>query len=156
LTPFANFNTVDMQVIAAQWDKINVKLNFKIVQSAVLTQDAIAGNYDVLPQGLLQSVDDPSQDIAQLLLPSSLRRYHSITDDQVATLYNQQARTLDPAARRQITQQLEKYVLFDKVYVMTPGWQMQPEIILNTVQNIPLRRQFYSNVNRHEQTWLLR
>ena len=99
LTPTLPGAAQDMQVMASQLHKIGVALDIKVRDFLLLPQDAASGNYEMLSDGLLQPVDDPSQDVGQLMLGNSPRLYHKILDPEVQKMYDQQARLLDSVTR---------------------------------------------------------
>lgn len=113
-----------------QWRRIGVNVEHSQVETKVYFDSMVEGKFDVASYPATEPVDDPSAQYAYYLTNDKSKiSYSRHTDKKVDELWDAQSREMDPAKRKVIIQELERYLL-DKAYVLSLNW-WQRIIVLN-------------------------
>ncbi|MEZ5818161.1 MAG: ABC transporter substrate-binding protein [Hyphomicrobiaceae bacterium] len=123
-----------------QWRRIGVETEHVQVETKLWYDGMSNGNFDVAVQNVSDFVDDPNAQFNTLLSKHvSSIAYSQHGDKKIDEMYEQQARTLDPAARLKIVHDLERYTLtqaynvpllwYQRIVVnnkKVKGWELPP------------------------------
>jgi peptide/nickel transport system substrate-binding protein len=113
-----------------QWRRIGVTVEHSQVETKTFFDSLVEGKFDVAFYAATEPADDPSAQYAYYLTnKKSQISYSRHTDTKVDELWDAQSRALDPARRKAIVFELERY-LIDKAYVLPLNW-WQRIIVLN-------------------------
>jgi peptide/nickel transport system substrate-binding protein len=107
-----------------QWRRIGVEAEHTQLETKLYFDAAAQGNFDVLVEFISDFADDPSAQFDRFLTadrsPQSTSRHH---DTRLNDLFDQQAGSIDPAQRRTITDEFQKYELTQAYSSPLLWWQ---------------------------------
>jgi len=113
-----------------QWRQIGVTVTQELPENARFFAARDAGNYDIIPEGGADYLDEPSLQLAAALsYDLNPQNGSRAIDRKVDELFEKQARELDPAKRKAITTELENY-LIDQAYRIPLFWG-KPSIVMD-------------------------
>ena len=95
-----------------QWRRIGVEAEHSQVETKLWFDGMAAGTFDVAVQNVSDFVDDPTAQFNTLLSKHvSTIAYSRHTDRKIDEMYDKQSKTVDPAERLKIVNELERYTL---------------------------------------------
>ncbi len=112
-----------------QWRRVGVVVEHEQLETK-LYQDRVAnGDFDVAVEFQADFIDDPTAQFSKFLTKMlSPAGYSGHTDTKIDEMYERQRRTIDPAARTKIVNEMERYALTKAYNVPILWWQ---RIIVN-------------------------
>ncbi len=130
--------------LVEQWRQIGVTTDHQQVETAAWQNAQNSGNFDVVLEAMAEHADDPSIVFARYIsYDKAPINYSRAIDRKVDTLYEQQSRTMDKAARKAIVGDLERHLLQEaftipvfwtnRIVAVAPevqGWKMMPSHFL--------------------------
>ncbi|MEQ1649023.1 MAG: ABC transporter substrate-binding protein [Hyphomicrobiaceae bacterium] len=118
--------------VVDQWKRIGVEADHKQLETKLYFDAQAKRDFDVTIEFIAEFVDDPSIQLQKLL--SSEKSKSALpghSDKVIDELFEKQARTVDPAARIKIVQELDKRVTDQAYAAMLFWWQ---RIIVNNAK----------------------
>ena len=113
LTPYTTFGVF----LLDQWRRIGLTVEQDLVETAPWQNARDHGDYDVMVEAMSEHSDDPSVLLVHFLSADrSPINYSGSIDRTVDDLFDQQQRTLDPAARQKIVWQMHEHMLEQGVF----------------------------------------
>ncbi|MBI2885854.1 MAG: ABC transporter substrate-binding protein [Chloroflexi bacterium] len=94
-----------------QLKQVGVTSTIKIMDSGPAYDAAVKLDFDMLPWGHGLALDDPDAHYSELYLCGAPRDYSGMCDQKVTELFNKQSQELDPAKRKQLVWDLERYAV---------------------------------------------
>lgn len=95
-----------------QWKRIGIETEHVQVETKLWFDGLAAGTFDVAVQNISDFADDPTAQFNTLLSKHvSSIAYSRHTDRKIDDMYDKQSKTLDPAERMKIVNELERYTL---------------------------------------------
>jgi peptide/nickel transport system substrate-binding protein len=105
-----------------EWRKIGVSTEHAQVETKVYFDSLVSGSFDVAIWPLTEPADDPTAQLYYFIShQASTMSYARHTDKKVDEFYAQQNRTLDPAERKRLVQEADRYIL-SQVYEVPILW----------------------------------
>jgi peptide/nickel transport system substrate-binding protein len=138
-----------------QWRQIGVNARQEQPENTAFFGARAGGQFDVIFDAMNDYVDDPSLYFAQFL--SVDRARHNIsrsTDRELDSLYDQQARSFDPAERRALAQRFEARML-EQATSIPYFWSLRIIPLANEVQGWRLTPSYFLDQDL-AQIWLKR
>jgi peptide/nickel transport system substrate-binding protein len=135
-----------------EWRKIGVEVDNRPLETAAWFNDGQnTGNFELIVAPTVEFMDDPDQFLGRYATGST-QNWGRFSDPQVDDLFSRQARTLDPAERKRLINQIEKIVL-DKVYFMPGLWWTRNLVHWTKVKNYVAPPNHYTN-QKLQDVWL--
>lgn len=95
-----------------QWKRIGVEAEHVQVETKLWFDGMAAGNFDVAVQNISDFADDPTAQFNTLLSKkASAIAYSRHTDTKIDEMYERQSQIMDPKARLELVNELERYTL---------------------------------------------
>jgi peptide/nickel transport system substrate-binding protein len=120
-----------------QWRQIGVRATHQQLELAAWYQAQASGAFDAFVDSFAQYSDDPTTVLSKYISmdrsPSAAAR---VTDRELDRLFDEQARTVDKAARRALVRQFEAR-LFSQNYAVPILWWQRILVMHRRVQNYP-------------------
>ncbi len=142
--------------VTDQFKQIGVNAPMKILDSGPAYDAAVKLEFDILPWGHGLALDDPDAHYSELYLCGAPRDYSGMCDQKVTELFDKQSVELDPAKRKQLVWDLEKYAVPLSIKLVlawtsyqNPKWSHVKGYVLG-----PLAKTTGENVNHYKQVWL--
>ncbi len=105
-----------------EWRKIGVSTEHMQVETKVYFDSLVSGNFDVAIWPLTEPADDPTAQLYYFIShQASTMSYARHADKKVDEFYEKQNRTLDPAERKRLVQEADRYIL-SQVYEVPILW----------------------------------
>ena len=109
-------------LIIDEWRKIGVLTEHVQVETKMYFDSLVSGNFDVAIWPLTEPADDPTAQLDYFIShQASTMSYARHTDKKVDEFYEKQNRTLDPAERKRLVQEADRYIL-SQVYEVPILW----------------------------------
>jgi peptide/nickel transport system substrate-binding protein len=113
LSPYSEFGVF----LLDQWRRIGLNVEQDMVETGPWQNARNHGDYDVMVEAMSEHSDDPSVLLVHFLSADrSPINYSGSIDRTVDDLFDQQQRTLDPAARQKIVWQMHEHMLEQSVF----------------------------------------
>jgi peptide/nickel transport system substrate-binding protein len=107
-----------------QWKRIGVETEHSQIETKLFFDAMKDGNFDVLVEFISDFADDPTAQFDKVLTKKKSGQAASgHTDQKVDDLFEKQARTVDPAERKKIVNELERYALTQSYSIPLLWWQ---------------------------------
>ncbi len=107
-----------------QMRRIGVTVEHNQLETKLYLDALQAGNFDVAIEFNSDFMDDPTQQFSKFLTKkASPTAYSGHEDAKIDELYEKQRRTLDPAERKKVVNELDKYVITTAYNVPLLWWQ---------------------------------
>jgi peptide/nickel transport system substrate-binding protein len=127
LSPYTEFGVF----LIDQWRRIGLDVEQDLVETGPWQNMRNHGDYDVMVEAMSEHSDDPSVLLVHFLSADrSPINYSGSIDRTVDDLFDQQQRTLDPAARQQIVWKIHEHMLEQSVFA--PVFWAHRDIALST------------------------
>jgi peptide/nickel transport system substrate-binding protein len=95
-----------------QWKKIGVTVQHEQLETKLYQEQCLAGNFDVAIEFVNDFTDDPTAQFAKYLTKAtSPIGFSGHEDKRLDQMYEDQRRAIDPAQRKKIVNEMEKYAL---------------------------------------------
>jgi peptide/nickel transport system substrate-binding protein len=143
----------DFAVFAIQeWRKIGVEVENRPLETAAWFSDGQnTGNFELIVAPTVEFADDPDQFLGRYATGST-QNWGRFSDPRVDDLFSRQARTLDPAERKKLCNEIEKLVL-ENAYYMPGLWWTRNVVHLTKVRNYVAPPSHYTN-QKLQDVWL--
>ncbi len=139
--------------VVDQWKRIGVETNHQQLETKLYFDAQAQGNFDVTMEFIADYVDDPSihfqKVVSKAKSPSALPGH---TDKLVDDLFDKQAGTIDPVARRKIVHELERHVL-DQAYIGMLYWWQRSIVIHSKIKGWELHAAHFTGMDL-QNVWL--
>ena len=143
----------DFAVYAIQeWRKIGVEAEHRPLETAAWFADGRdKGNFEAIVSGVFGYMDDPDFFLERYTTgdPNNWGRF---SDPRIDDLFSRQARTLDPAERKRLINEVEKIVL-ENAYYIDGLWWRRAVVHWAKVKNYVAPPNHYSN-QKLQDVWL--
>lgn len=107
-----------------QWRRIGVETEHSQLETKLFFDAMKDGNFDVLVEFISDFADDPTAQFDKVLTKKkSSQAASGHTDEKVDDLFEKQARIVDPAERKKIVNELERYALTQSYSIPLLWWQ---------------------------------
>jgi peptide/nickel transport system substrate-binding protein len=146
--PYQDFAVFVMQ----EWRKIGVEVDHRPVETAAWFADGRdTGNFELMVFPPVEFMDDPDLWLS-IYTKGDSRNWGRMSDPKVEDLFARQARTLDPAERKKLVNEVDKIVLENAYYL--PGlWWTRNLVHWTKVKNYVAPPNYYSN-QKLQDVWL--
>jgi peptide/nickel transport system substrate-binding protein len=135
-----------------EWRKIGVEAENRPLETAAWFNDGQnTGNFELIVAPTVEFSDDPDQFLGRYATGST-QNWGRFSDPQVDDLFSRQARSLDPAERKKLINQMERIVL-DNAYFMPGLWWSRNLVHWTKVKNYIAPPTHYTN-QRLQDVWL--
>jgi peptide/nickel transport system substrate-binding protein len=144
---------IDFGVFAIQeWRKIGVEAEHRPLETAAWYVDGRdQGNFELIVSGIFGYNDDPDV-FLERYVTGSTQNWGRFSDPRIDDLFARQQRTLDPAERKKLVNEIEKIVLDNAYYI--PGlWWRRSVVHWAKVKNYVAPPNHYSN-QKLQDVWL--
>jgi peptide/nickel transport system substrate-binding protein len=143
----------DFAVFAIQeWRKIGIEVENRPLETAAWFSDGQnTGNFELIVAPTVEFADDPDQFLGRYATGST-QNWGRFTDPRIDDLFSRQARSLDPAERKKLCNEIEKLVL-ENAYYMPGLWWTRNVVHLTKVKNYVAPPSHYTN-QRLQDVWL--
>ncbi|MGH7308954.1 MAG: ABC transporter substrate-binding protein [Candidatus Rokuibacteriota bacterium] len=144
---------IDFAVFVVQeWRKIGVEAEHRPMETAAWFADGRdTGNFEAIVNGTFNYMDDPDLFLERYKTGDS-NNWGRFSDPRIDDLFARQARTLDPAERKRLVNELEKVVLENAYHI--PGlWWARSVVHWAKVKNYVAPPNHYSN-QKLQDVWL--
>jgi peptide/nickel transport system substrate-binding protein len=143
----------DFAVFAIQeWRKIGVEVENRPLETAAWFSDGQnTGNFELIVAPTVEFADDPDQFLGRYATGST-QNWGRFSDPRIDDLFSRQARTLDPAERKKLCNEIEKLVL-ENAYYMPGLWWTRNVVHLTKVRNYVAPPSHYTN-QKLQDVWL--
>jgi peptide/nickel transport system substrate-binding protein len=143
----------DFAVFAIQeWRKIGVEVENRPLETAAWFSDGQnTGNFELIIAPTVEFADDPDQFLGRYATGST-QNWGRFSDPRIDDLFSRQARTLDPAERRKLCNEIERLVL-ENAYYMPGLWWTRNVVHLTKVRNYVAPPSHYTN-QKLQDVWL--
>lgn len=95
-----------------QWRRVGVTAQHEQLETKLYFDQIAAGNFDVAVEFINDPNDDPTQQFAKYLTrKASSIGYSGHEDAKLDEMYDRQRRTIDPAERKKLVNEMERYAL---------------------------------------------
>jgi peptide/nickel transport system substrate-binding protein len=143
----------DFAVYAIQeWRKIGIEVENRPLETAAWFSDGQdTGNFELIVAPTVEFADDPDQFLGRYVTGST-QNWGRFSDPRVDDLFSRQARTLDPAERKKLCNDIEKLVL-ENAYYMPGLWWTRNVVHLTKVKNYVAPPSHYTN-QKLQDVWL--
>src|SRR2546423_83926 len=135
-----------------EWRKIGIDVENRPLETAAWFNDGQnTGNFELIVAPTVEFMDDPDQFLGRYSTGST-QNWGRFSDPQVDDLFSRQARTLEPAERQKLVNQLQKVVL-ENAYYMPGLWWMRNVVHWAKVKNYVAQPSHYTN-QKLQDVWL--
>ncbi len=144
---------IDFAVFVVQeWRKIGVEAEHRPLETAAWFADGRdTGNFEAIVNGTFNYMDDPDLFLERYQTGDS-NNWGRFSDPRIDDLFARQARTLDPAERKRLVNEIEKIVLENAYHI--PGlWWARSVVHWAKVKNYVAPPNHYSN-QKLQDVWL--
>ncbi len=145
--PYTDFAVYVIQ----EWHKIGVEATHQPLETAAWFDDGKKGNFDAMVFPPVEFMDDPDLWLSTYTTGDT-RNWGGISDAKVDELFVRQARTLDPAERKKLVNEIEGIVL-DNAYYLPGLWWTRNLVQWAKVKNYVAPPNYYSN-QKLQDVWL--
>ena len=146
--PYQDFAVFVIQ----EWRKIGIEADHRPLETAAWFADGRdSGNFELIVLPTVESSDDPDLFLRRYTTGDT-QNWGRFTDPGIDDLFSRQARTLDPAERKKLIQQIQKSVL-EKVYYMPGLWWSRNVVHWAKVKNYVAPPNHYAN-QKLQDVWL--
>src|SRR5881409_895772 len=146
--PYIDFGVFVIQ----EWRKIGIEAEHRPLETAAWFADGRdRGNFEVIVNGVFNYADDPDL-FLERYTTGDTNNWGRFSDPRIDDLFARQARTLDPAERKKLVNELEKIVLENAYHI--PGlWWARSVVHWAKVKNYVAPPNHYSN-QKLQDVWL--
>ena len=109
------------------------------------------GNFELIIAPTVEFMDDPDQFLGRYVTGST-QNWGRYSDPRLDDLFSRQARTLEPAERQKLVNELQKVVL-ENAYYMPGLWWMRNVVHWAKVKNYVAQPSHYTN-QKLQDVWL--
>jgi peptide/nickel transport system substrate-binding protein len=135
-----------------EWRKIGIEAENRPLETAAWFNDGQnTGNFELIVAPTVEFMDDPDQFLGRYATGST-QNWGRFSDPQIDDLFSRQARSLDPAERKKLINQLEKIVL-DNAYSMPGLWWTRNLVHWTKMKNYIAPPNHYTN-QKLQDVWL--
>jgi peptide/nickel transport system substrate-binding protein len=135
-----------------EWRKIGIEVENRPLETAAWFNDGQnTGNFELIVAPTVEFMDDPDQFLGRYATGST-QNWGRFSDPQIDDLFSRQARTLDPAERKKLINQIETIVL-EKAYFMPGLWWTRNLVHWTKVKNYVAPPNHYTN-QKLQDVWL--
>jgi peptide/nickel transport system substrate-binding protein len=135
-----------------EWRKIGVEVEHRPLETAAWFSDGQnTGNFELIVAPAVEFMDEPDQFLGHYA-SGSTQNWGRFSDPRVDDLFSRQARTLDPAERRRLINEMEKIVL-ENAYFMPGLWWSRNLVHWTKVKNYIAPPNHYTN-QKLQDVWL--
>ncbi len=147
----------DALVLKDHWEKAGLKVNFTIKGGPIeFTQKRISGEFDIYYVPASSAGDDPDFVLGRFFPTGAGENFGRHSDSEIDRLYNLQQRTIDFAKRKEIAQELQRYILttgnWHPKVAWAGSWQARSPRIRN---HTLLCGNAYCSRVRYEDIWVV-
>jgi peptide/nickel transport system substrate-binding protein len=146
--PYIDFGVFVIQ----EWRKIGVEAEHRPLETAAWFADGRdQGSFEVIVNGVFNYMDDPDL-FLERYTSGDTNNWGRFSDPRIDDLFARQARTLDPAERKRLVNELEKIVLENAYHI--PGlWWARSMVHWAKMKNYVAPPNHYSN-QKLQDVWL--
>jgi peptide/nickel transport system substrate-binding protein len=143
----------DFAVFAIQeWRRIGIEAENRPLETAAWFNDGQnTGNFELIIAPTVEFMDDPDQFLGRYVTGSA-QNWGRYSDPRLDDLFSRQARTLEPAERQKLVNELQKVVL-ENAYYMPGLWWMRNVVHWAKVKNYVAPPNHYTN-QKLQDVWL--
>ena len=144
---------IDFAVFVIQeWRKIGIEAEHRPLETAAWFADGRdTGNFELIVNGVFNHIDDPDLFLERYTTRDT-NNWGRFSDPRIDDLFARQARTLDPAERKKLVNEIEKIVLENAYHI--PGlWWARSVVHWAKVKNYVAPPNHYSN-QKLQDVWL--
>src|SRR5438309_430208 len=143
----------DFAVFAIQeWRKIGIEVENRPLETAAWFNDGQnTGNFELIIAPTVEFMDDPDQFLGRYVTGST-QNWGRYSDPRLDDLFSRPARTLEPAERQKLVNELQKVVL-ENAYYMPGLWWMRNVVHWAKVKNYVAPPSHYTN-QKLQDVWL--
>jgi peptide/nickel transport system substrate-binding protein len=135
-----------------EWRKIGVEAENRPLETAAWFNDGQnTGNFELIVAPTVEFMDEPDQFLGRYATGST-QNWGRYSDPRVDDLFSRQARTLEPAERKRLMNELEKVVL-QNAYFMPGLWWSRNLVHWTKVKNYIAPPNHYTN-QKLQDVWL--
>ncbi len=135
-----------------EWRKIGVEAENRPLETAAWFNDGQnTGNFELIVAPTVEFSDDPDQFLGRYATGST-QNWGRFSDPRIDDLFSRQARSLDPAERKRLINDMEKLVL-ENAYFMPGLWWSRNLVHWTKVKNYIAPPTHYTN-QRLQDVWL--
>ena len=135
-----------------EWRKIGVEVEHRPLETAAWFSDGQnTGNFELIVAPAVEFMDEPDQFLGHYA-SGSTQNWGRFSDPRVDDLFSRQARTLDPAERKRLINEMEKIVL-ENAYFMPGLWWSRNLVHWTKVKNYIAPPNHYTN-QKLQDVWL--
>jgi peptide/nickel transport system substrate-binding protein len=146
--PYIDFGTFVVQ----EWRKIGIEAEHRPLETAAWFADGRdTGSFEVIVNGVFNYADDPDL-FLERYTTGDTNNWGRFSDPRIDDLFSRQARTLDPAERKKLVNEIEKIVL-ENVYHIPGLWWARSVVHWAKVKNYVAPPNHYSN-QKLQDVWL--
>jgi peptide/nickel transport system substrate-binding protein len=143
----------DFAVFAIQeWRRIGIEAENRPLETASWFNDGQnTGNFELIVAPTVEFMDDPDQFLGRYVTGST-QNWGRYSDPRLDDLFSRQARTLEPAERQKLVNEIQKVVL-ENAYYMPGLWWMRNVVHWAKVKNYVAPPSHYTN-QKLQDVWL--
>jgi peptide/nickel transport system substrate-binding protein len=142
----------DLAVFVIQeWRKIGIEVDNRPIETAAWFSDLREANFELIIGPTVEFMDDPDQFLNRYTTGAP-QNYGRFSDPAIDDLFSRQARTLDPAERKKLVNELQKIVL-ENAYYMPGLWWTRNVVHWAKVKNYVAPPSHYTN-QKLQDVWL--
>jgi peptide/nickel transport system substrate-binding protein len=135
-----------------EWRKIGVEVENRPLETAAWFSDGQdTGNFELIVAPAVEFMDEPDQFLGRYA-SGSTQNWGRFSDPRVDDLFSRQARTLEPAERKRLINEIEKIVL-ENAYYMPGLWWSRNLVQWAKVKNYVAPPNHYTN-QKLQDVWL--
>ena len=135
-----------------EWRKIGVEAENRPLETAAWFSDGQdTGNFELIVSPAVEYMDDPDMFLGRYVTGST-QNWGRFSNPQLDDLFSRQARSLDPAERKRLINEMEKIVV-DNVYYMPGLWWSRNLVHWAKVKNYVAPPNHYTN-QKLQDVWL--
>ncbi|MBI2202747.1 MAG: ABC transporter substrate-binding protein [Candidatus Rokubacteria bacterium] len=138
--------------VIQEWRKIGVEAEHRPLETAAWFADGQnTGNFELIISPPVEYMDDPDVWLGRYTTGST-QNWGRFSDPRLDDLFSRQARTLDPAERKKLTDELQRIAL-ENAYYMPGLWWTRNLVHWAKVKNYVAPPNYYSN-QKLQDVWL--
>jgi peptide/nickel transport system substrate-binding protein len=138
--------------VIQEWRKIGIEAEHRPVETAAWFSDGRdTGNFELMVYPPVEFMDDPDLFLGRFVTGAA-NNWGRISDPRIDDLFDRQARTIDPADRKKLTDELQKIVR-ENAYFMPGLWWTRTLVHWDKVRNYIAPPSYYSN-QKLQDVWL--
>jgi peptide/nickel transport system substrate-binding protein len=135
-----------------EWRKIGVEVEHRPLETAAWFSDGQdTGNFELIVAPTFEFMDDPDQFLGRYATGST-QNWGRFSNPAIDDLFSRQARSLDPAERKKLVNEIEKLVL-ENAYYMPGLWWTRNLVHWAKVKNYVAPPNHYTN-QKLQDVWL--